>query len=264
MFLNFDLPCATFISNTLFMSKKVLVFSDREALSRAAAERLAEVVEATLATKSRVAIALAGGSTPRRLYEILAQIYRDRLPWNRIHLFWGDERFVPADHPSSNYRMAHDALLRHLPTHPRRVHPILTDAESPEDAAAAYEVTLWQFFQNPQPAFDLTLLGLGDDGHTASLFPENTPQTALAEDSTGRQVEAVVAPPRYAVRRRITLTLPALNASRHVFFLVAGEGKRDVLRTVLDDADAALPAAHVRAQETLTWFVDEAAYGEVG
>ena len=244
------------------MSKKVLVFPDREALSRAAAEQLAEVVEATLVAKSRVAIALAGGSTPRRLYKILAESYRERLPWNRIHLFWGDERFVPPNHPASNYRMAYDALLRHLPAHPRRIHAMPTEAESPEDAAAAYEVTLWQFFQNPQPAFDLTLLGLGDDGHTASLFPENTPQAALAPESVRRQVEAVVAPPRYEVRRRLTLTLPALNASRHVFFLVAGEGKRDVLRTVLNDADAALPAAHVQAQEALTWFVDEAAYGE--
>lgn len=243
------------------MSKEVLVFSDREALSQAAAERLAEVVEATLAVKSRVAIALAGGSTPRRLYELLAESYRDRLPWDRIHLFWGDERFVPANHPASNYRMAHDALLRHLPAHPHGIHPMPTETASPEDAAAAYEVTLWQFFQNPQPAFDLTLLGLGDDGHTASLFPENAPQTALARDSTGRKVEAVVAPPRYEIRRRITLTLPALNASRRVFFLVAGEGKRTVLQTVLDNADPTLPASHVRAQDALTWFVDEAAYG---
>ena len=241
------------------MSKEVLVFSDRETLSRAAAERLAEVVEATLAAKSRVAIALAGGSTPRRLYELLAESYRDRLPWDRIHLFWGDERFVPANHPASNYRMAHDALLRYLPDHPHGIHPMPTEAASPEDAAAAYEVALWQFFQNPQPAFDLTLLGLGDDGHTASLFPENVPQAALAAGSTGRQVEAVVAPPRYEIRRRISLTLPALNASRHVFFLVSGEGKRDVLHAVLD-ADTTLPAAYVRAQEQLTWLVDEAAY----
>ncbi len=244
------------------MSKEVLVFPDKEALSRAAAERLAEVVEATLGQKKRMALVLAGGSTPRRLYEWLAEAYRERLPWDRIHLFWGDERFVPADHPASNYRMAHDALVRHLPIPPSNVHPISTGAPMPEDAAAAYEVALWQFFQNPQPAFDLTLLGLGDDGHTASLFPENVPQATLGEDSTGRQVEAVVAPPRYEIRRRISLTLPALNASRHVFFLVSGEGKRDVLRAVLDDADATLPAAYVQAQEHLTWLVDEVAWGQ--
>lgn len=243
------------------MSKKVLVFSDREALSRTAAERLAEVVEATLATKSRVAIALAGGSTPRRLYELLAETHRDRLPWDRIYLFWGDERFVPADHPASNYRMAHDALLRHVPLPPDHVFPIPTDAASPAQAADAYTATLRHFFDNSEPAFDLTLLGLGDDGHTASLFPENTPQTALTEGDAGPQVEAVVAPPRYEIRPRITLTLPAINASRHVFFLVAGEGKRDVLHTVLHDADSTLPAAFVRAQETLTWLVDKAAYG---
>ena len=244
------------------MSKEVLVFPDREALSRAAAERLVEVVEATLAQKKRVALALAGGSTPRRLYEVLAETYRDRLPWDRIYLFWGDERFVPQDHPASNYRMAYEALIRRLPFPPANVLPIPTDAASPEEAAAAYEVALWQFFQNPHPAFDLTLLGLGDDGHTASLFPENTPQAALAEESTGRQVEAVVAPPRYEIRPRLTLTLPAINASRHVFFLVSGEGKRDVLHTVLHDANTTLPAAYVRAQEQVTWFVDEAAYRE--
>ena len=140
--------------------KSIQMYPDREALSRAAAERLAEVVEATLAKKSRVALALAGGSTPRRLYELLAETYHDCLPWDRIYLFWGDERFVPKDHPASNYRMAYDTLIRRLPFPPLNVRPIPTDAASPQDAAAAYEVTLWQFFQNPQPTFDLTLLGL--------------------------------------------------------------------------------------------------------
>ncbi len=242
------------------MSNEVLVFPDREALSRAAAERLVEVVEAVLVEKDRVALALAGGSTPRRLYEILAEAYRDRLPWNRLALFWGDERYVPADHPASNYRMAADALLRHVPLPPDHVFPIPTQAASPDAAADAYEATLRSFFDTPEPAFDLTLLGLGGDGHTASLFPEDTPHT---RDDPARWVEAVVAPPRYEIRPRITLTLPALNASEYVFFLVAGEGKREVLRAVLDQADPTLPAAYVRAREQLTWFVDEGAWGEM-
>jgi len=237
----------------------IRVFPDREALSQAAAERLVEVVEAVLAEKDRVALALAGGSTPRRLYELLAEAYRDRLPWDRLALFWGDERFVPADHPASNYRMAADALLRHVPLPPDHVFPIPTQAASPDAAADAYDATLHSFFDTSKPAFDLTLLGLGDDGHTASLFPEDLPHT---HDDPARWVEAVVAPLRYEIRPRITLTLPALNASRHVFFLVAGEGKREVLRAVLDQADPTLPAAHVRAREQLTWFVDEAAFGE--
>ena len=235
----------------------VHIFPDREALSHAAAKRLAEVVEAVLAEKDRVALALAGGSTPRRLYEILAETYRDRLPWNRLALFWSDERFVPADHPASNYRMAADALLRHVPLPPDHVFPIPTDAASPTHTADAYEASLRAFFNTPEPTFDLTLLGLGDDGHTASLFPEDRPHTR----HSARWVEAVVAPPRYEIRPRITLTLSAINASRHVFFLVAGAGKREVLHAVLDQTDPTLPAAHVRAREHLTWLVDEAAFG---
>ena len=241
------------------MSNEVRVFPDREALSQAAAERLVEVVEAALVEKDRAALALAGGSTPRRLYELLAETYRDRLPWERLALFWGDERFVPVDHPASNYRMTADALLRHVPFPPDHVFPIPTEAASPDAAADAYDATLRSFFDTSEPAFDLTLLGLGDDGHTASLFPEDVPHT---HDHPSRWVEAVVAPPRYEIRPRITLTLPALNASRHVFFLVAGEEKREVLRAILDKTDPTLPAAHVRAREHLTWFVDEAAFGE--
>lgn len=245
------------------MSNEALIFPDREALSRAAAERLAEVVEAVLADKDRMTLVLAGGGTPRRLYELLAAAYRDRLPWNRLYLFWGDERYVPADHPASNYRMAAEALLRRVPVPPDHVFPMPTQAALPAAAAAAYDATLRSFFDASEPAFDLTLLGLGADGHTASLFPEDAPHAAPADDGPARWVQAVTAPPRYEIRPRLTLTLPALNASRRVFFLVAGEEKRDVLRAVLDHAGPTLPAAHVRARERVTWFVDEAAFGGV-
>ncbi len=237
----------------------VRVLPDLEALSRAAAEALIEAM-ATAPEPQRFALALAGGGTPQRLYELLAGPYRTRVAWHRLYLFWGDERLVPPDDPASNYGAARKALLRRAPLPPDHVFPIPT-ACAPPACAAAYQATLKQFFGTSEPAFDLALLGLGADGHTASLFPENTPQRALAQEAAP-WVEAVEAPPRYAVRPRITLTLQLLNRSRRVFFLVSGAEKQAPLRAILDEAGCTLPAAFVRAQEQLTWFVDEAAFGE--
>ena len=242
--------------------QSIQVFPDREALSHGVAARLVDMLETTLAGTDWATLALAGGRTPRRLYELLADTYRHRVPWHRLLLFWGDERLVPPDHPASNYRMAHHALLQHVPLLPDHLFPMPTQAPSAQAGADAYEATLHQRFGTVPPAFDLTLLGLGDDGHTASLFPENVPHQTLASGTPQRWVEAVTAPPRYEIRPRLTLTLPALNASRHVFFLVSGASKRDVLHRVLHDPGTTLPAAYVEAQETLTWFVDEAAYGK--
>ena len=238
------------------MSTSIEIFPDSGILVGAAGRRLVEAIQTAVAARGRALIVLTGGGNGTALLRYLGT-QRSHIDWSKVHLFWGDERFVPADHPASNYRMAADALLRHVPLLPDHVFPIPTQAASPDAAADAYEATLRSFFDTPEPAFDLTLLGLGDDGHTASLFPEDLPHT---HDDPARWVEAVVAPLRYEIRPRITLTLPALNASRYVFFLVAGEGKREVLRAVLDQADPTLPAAHVRAREQLTWFVDEAAF----
>ncbi|MDX1548232.1 MAG: 6-phosphogluconolactonase [Rhodothermales bacterium] len=229
----------------------VRILPDGEALGRAAAEAVAAALADAAARQDRVTLALAGGSTPRRLYELLAGPFRDALPWDRLHIFWGDERLVPPDDEASNYAMAREALLRHVPLPPGQIHPIPTDRPA---AAAAYTATLRQTFGDEGPTFDLALLGLGDDGHTASLFPGGPlPDAPWAA--------AVTAPARYAVRDRITLTLPALCRARRVFFLVSGEEKRAALHRVLDDADPTLPATHVRARETVTWFVDQAAAG---
>jgi 6-phosphogluconolactonase len=228
-------------------AEDLTVLADPAAVAEAAAQWLVERVGAG------GAVCLSGGSTPRLLYERLAlPPYRDRLPWPRLHWFWGDERFVAPDDPRSNYRMARLALFDHVPAPPANLHPIPT-AGSIEDAAAAYERSLRDFAasRGGAPLFDASLLGLGPDGHTASLFPG----TAALEEGK-RWVRAV---PDGLGEPRITLTFPALARSAEIAFLVDGAGKRDILARVRGGAD--LPAARVRAAGRTRWFVDRAALG---
>jgi len=227
--------------------------ADAEALAQRAADWLVDLVTERA---DPMTVALSGGSTPRRLYELLAEPpRRARMPWARIHWFWGDERFVPPDHPDSNYRMAREAMLSRVAVPPGNIHPVPTVGLDPEEAARAYEGDLQTVYRGDRldparPLFDVTLLGLGPDGHTASLFPGNT---ALAERR--RWVVAVIgAKPE----PRITLTFPALDSSRHVAFLVAGEEKRAVLSRVLA-GDRSLPAAQLRPLGRLWWLLDRAA-----
>lgn len=232
-----------------------LVLEDPAALARHAAELL---VERLADAPSPVAVCLSGGSTPRLLYELLATPpYRDRIPWDRVHWFWGDERFVPPDHEDSNYRMARLALFAAVPAPPHHVHPIPTQGMPPFQAALAYELALQGFYGAPvldpgRPLFAVTLLGLGEDGHTASLFPG-----VAALDEARRWTAAVIgAKPE----PRISLTLPALAASRDTLFLVAGAAKRPVLERLARGED--LPAGRVRAIGTVHWLLDRAAAGE--
>ncbi|WP_263785246.1 6-phosphogluconolactonase [Salinibacter grassmerensis] len=232
-------------------------FPDLEALSRAAAQDLTADIRETLRSQDRYALALAGGSTPRRLYELLAAEAEAPLPWSQIHLFWGDERVVPLDHPDSNARMATDALIDAVPIPADQVHPMPTHLDSPDAAATAYTETLRRHFPDRSTTFDTILLGLGGDGHTASLFPETgTPEQRRADEEW---VRPVTAPPRHEISRRLTCTLPVLNGARRAVFLVAGEGKEDALTRVLDRDDSSLPAAQVRPRATLLWYVDAAA-----
>ncbi|WP_103028232.1 6-phosphogluconolactonase [Salinibacter altiplanensis] len=232
-------------------------FPDLEALSRAAAQDLTTDIHEALRTQDRYTLALAGGSTPRRLYELLAAEAEGTLPWSRIHLFWDDERFVPFDHPNSNARMATDALVDAVPIPPDQVHPIPTHLASPDAAARAYAETLQRYFPDRSATFDTVLLGLGGDGHTASLFPETgTAEQRRTDEAWAR---AVTAPPRHEVSTRLTCTLPVLNGARRALFLVAGEGKQDALARVLDQTDSSLPAAQVHPRGTLLWYVDAAA-----
>jgi 6-phosphogluconolactonase len=235
------------------MSPTVEVLPDREALARRAADLL---LKAAKATQGRFAVADSGGATPRRLYELMAQApYRGLMPWDRVRVFWGDERFVPHNDTRSNSRMADEALLSHVPIAPANLHPIPTEGLTPEDAAFAYERTLKSFYgaerlDPKRPLFDVTLLGLGEDGHIASLFPGTK---ALSE-----RERWVVAVTEKVPEPRITLTYPPLEASRQVIFLVAGKEKRAIFDRVMR-GDEDLPAARLRPTGTLLWLVDAAA-----
>lgn len=234
------------------MRGTLIVCADLESLSREAAEQFVLAVEA--GGGRRFYVALAGGSTPRRLYELLASPqFQHRIPWDRLHVFWGDERMVPHDHPQSNYRVAYEALLKHVPIPPKNIHPVRIDL-SPEQAALLYGQELrshcgrrWRL-----PLFDLILLGLGADGHTASLFPR-----ALALEEKKRLV--VTHRPGGAEPARVTLTLPVINQARRVFFLVAGKEKATALREAVEGTGS-LPAQKVASRRgQLLWLADATA-----
>jgi 6-phosphogluconolactonase len=231
-------------------------FEDAEALARNTAEWLCA---RALASDGKFAVCCSGGSTPKRLYAILAEpALAARFPWARVHWFWGDERFVPHDHPDSNYRMVRDALFAHVTVPGGNIHPMPTVSLSPEQAAAAYEETLKVFYgadalAPTRPLFDVTLLGIGEDGHTASLFPGHP---ALAEKR--RWALAVIGAKS---EPRITLTYPALDSSRDAVFLVTGAGKREVAARARS-GDPTLPAGRIRPVGRLHWFTDRAAASE--
>lgn len=219
----------------------------------ALAARVAEWMTATAtAAEGRFRVALSGGSTPKALYVLLASDhFRSRFPWHRVEWFWGDERFVPYDHPESNYRVARETMLAKGPVPPENIHPIPTDGD-PEEAARRYERTLRHVYGSPtldpgRPFFDITLLGLGEDGHTASLLPGDK-----LLDERKRWVAAVL---HGRPEIRITLTYPVLESSRHVIFLVAGKEKATALRRIRA-GDCRLPAARVHPVGELIWFVD--------
>ncbi|HEX8557727.1 MAG TPA: 6-phosphogluconolactonase [Pyrinomonadaceae bacterium] len=233
------------------------VFDDPERVAAAAAARIAELAAAAADERGAFSIALSGGSTPRRVYELLAgREFAGRVDWAGAHVFFGDERAVPADHPDSNYRMANEALLSRVPVPGRNVHRI----EGVGDAAAnasAYESEMRGHFGEDAawPRLDLVLLGMGDDGHTASLFPH----TAALDE---RRLWVAANWVGKLGAWRVTLTAPAVNAARNVLFLVSGAGKAERLREVLrgERDPARLPSQLIRpAGGALEWFVDRAA-----
>ncbi len=230
-----------------------LVHETSDELAEAAAREFVARAEGAINKHGRFAVVLAGGSTPKTTYEALARDYSDELDWGRVHVFFGDERTVPPDHEDSNYRMAHEALLSRVPV--GSVHRMRGELP-PAEAAAAYEEELREFFgPDGVPGFDLILLGLGEDGHTASLFPETS-----VLDVTDRWV--VANPVLKLETTRLTLTIPVLNAAKAVTFLVAGENKAEALREILerDAAPRGYPAKFVRPEDgDLMWMVDRAA-----
>lgn len=233
----------------------VVVLQDLEAVSREAAECFIRNSRESIASRGRFAAALSGGSTPRKLYTLLgSDEYRDRVEWKKTHLFWADERIVPPDHPDSNYRLAYETFIASAPLPPGNIHRIRGEADA-ETAAREYEQDIRGFFgEEGLPAFDLIMLGIGADGHTASLFPGSD---ALDE----RERIAVPVFLGRNERDRVTLTLPVLNNARSALILAAGAEKADVLRDILGGrAAVTYPAGQVRpARGNIRWLIDSAA-----
>lgn len=230
---------------------KVVRFSDAEALAAGAADFFVRSAQEAIQARGMFTVALSGGSTPRALYHLLTDRHTYAVDWPRVHVFWGDERCVPPDHPDSNYRMAYEALLAHVPV--GAVHRIPSELP-PTAAAEAYEQTLAAHFVLGE-GLDLTLLGLGQDGHTASLFPHTQ---ALNEQS--RRVVANEVP--QLATWRITLTASFINTSKQILFLVSGADKTDALRRVWGlSHPAETPAQLIRPQNgRVGWYLDHAAW----
>lgn len=237
----------------------IRVFDDPEALSRGAAEFLVGAARDAVARRGQFSAALSGGGTPRRTYELLAQPpLRDQVDWDRINLFWGDERCVPGDDPRSNARLAREAWLMHVPIPAGQVHP-MDCLPVPEEGSRRYEALLRAFFADGEPRLDLILLGLGANGHTASLFPG---------DPVLSETERWVVPVYVAEQdlHRLTLTAAFINQAREVAFLVAGAAKAAVVRAVIQGPPDPLnlPAQLIHPEPgELHWLLDKEAAGEL-
>jgi 6-phosphogluconolactonase len=236
--------------------RDVRLCEDIDDLSRRAAEAIADAIGRAISARGGCALALVGGNTPRRLYRELASRFGDAVAWDRVHVFWGDERFVPAGDPNRNELMARRTLLDSVPCPPSNIHaiPAPPDVADAAAAARACEAAMRQYFTADWPRFDVVLLGIGADGHTASLFPHSP---ALDENRQWAVASTSPLPPV----DRITLTYPVLNRAVAVHFLVSGADKAPALRRVFDGADfRTCPAAGIHpADGTVTWWVDRAA-----
>ncbi len=233
---------------------KIQKFSDADSLANGAAQLFVKLSRLAIESTGRFNVALAGGSTPQAMYALLATDYVAQVAWDKVYCFWGDDRTVPPDHPDSNYRMAYDTLLKHVPIPPENVHRILSE-NPPQVAAESYIQTLHSVFGDVDyPRFDLVLLGMGDDGHTASLFPHTQGLSASG------WVTANCVP--QLDTWRITLTAPLINHAACVAFLVSGSKKSVVLREVLNGPylPDTYPAQRVEPiNGDMLWYVDEAA-----
>ena len=240
---------------------RLVVVDDSDALAREAALELTRRAQSCVAATGRFTLVLSGGSTPRRLYALLAdpsQPFRGEVPWSATHVFWGDERHVPPDDPQSNYRTANEALLSRVPVPPENVHRIEGERADAGEAAAAYARELQRTFglaPGEVPRFDLVLLGMGPDGHTASLFPGSEALAVTDRLAAAPWVEKFQS-------YRITLTIPVFDNAAAVLFLVSGPDKAETLRTVFDPKTApeTFPCQRIRPSEgELVWLVDRPA-----
>jgi 6-phosphogluconolactonase len=243
-------------------ARPIRILDSPEALARAVTDAVAHGIREAVAARGRCLLCLSGGSTPRAVYQLLATERQDpETAWERVDVYWSDERCVPPDHEQSNYRMAHDTLLAHVPVRPEAVHRIAGEL-GPEQAASHYHADLAALGGDTVPRFDVALLGLGTDGHTASLFPD-TPH--LRDDPRLAVATRGPAPPQ----DRVTLTLRVLNAARQGLFLVSGTAKAPMLARVFAERAAggeqSLPAAMVQpADGELLWLADRSAAALVG
>lgn len=238
------------------MSMDSRVSPDLESLSLSVMDETMRILREAVAERGRFSIALSGGHTPRKMYELwAAKPYREETPWDKVHLFWGDERYVPHDDPLSNFRMASESLISRVAIPPENVHAIPTVSAAPDKSAEIYESELREFFGDRPPRMDVQLMGLGDEGHTASLFPGSP---ALEEKQRWvLPVEVPATPPQ-----RLTLTLVVLNQGRNTFFLVSGTEKRQIVSALRDEPGgrpSQYPAARVRPPGPVIWFLDRAA-----
>ena len=242
---------------------RVEISESAEALSRAAAGQFLRVTTAAVRARGRCSVALSGGSTPKSVYRVLAyEPYRSQVRWDQIEFFWGDERHVPPDHADSNYRMVDETLLSRVPVHPQSMHRVHTESADAARAAQEYEDEMRASFGggDTTPRFDLVLLGVGTDGHTASLFP-GTP--ALAEQRRWCVAHWVSA----LNTHRITMTLPVFNAAREVLFIASGAEKAAIVRQVLRDRDISppFPAQMIEPVDgNVAWMLDRAAARDLG
>jgi len=239
------------------------ILKDADAVALRAADLLALAAQETAAARGRFAVALSGGESPRALYRLLArQQFSQKIPWRRVQLYWGDERCVPPDDADSNYAMARDAFIKHVPITAANVHRMRGE-DPPEDAAKAYDAELRGLAAQERPrsevpVFDLVLLGLGTDGHTASLFPHS--------DALGEEERFCVATQAPDGAPRLTITAPVINSARRVWLIVTGAKKAGMVAEVIEGlrVPMAVPAQGVSpVHGTLTWLLDEAAAAEL-
>jgi len=237
---------------------RICVQPDLDAVCRAAAEAVASLATAATEPRGRFVIALCGGKTAPQLYRLLAEEYRERIPWEAWHVFWSDERYVPPESEQSNYGVAKRALLDRVPIPREQVHPMPTLLPSPGETAEAYEEELMLQFSTQLPRFDLMIMGMGAEGHTASIFPHSP---VLAEEYQTRFVVPVEVPADPPLR--LTMTLPVFNNAENLFFLVCGAEKHDALdRAITGPVNAdECPASAIRPTNgAVLWWVEEAAF----
>lgn len=233
----------------------IKVFKNADELSKTAAEIISEISIRSVEIKGSFSLVLSGGSSPKQTYKYLTHsTYKDKIPWDKTYLFWGDERFVPEDDPQNNYGSSKDILLRKIPISPSQVFPIPTKSE-PSDSALQYENKIKEFFKNSTPSFDLILLGLGSNAHTASLFPN----TEVLNDDIRLVKEVFV---EEVKMYRITMTAQLINSAKNILFLVFGEDKAKAVSKVIEGYydPQNFPAQLIKPVDgTIRWFLDKSA-----